>query len=150
MTGRLKPGLAFGEMMGSIAKDIIAKLCRDFVVDAHEDGPIPCVVTPMSYPNGDSINLYFQRSGRRMFASDEGTTIDNVFGGMAYLSVERKKIIDMICARTDVLFTGSKFSKALRAKNTGEDCLSLCQTIVTVSGLYYQQEQHERSLLKSD
>lgn len=128
-------------------KSILATMSKPLVVESVLDAPTPFVVTPMFYPNGDSINLYFRRDGKRLFASDEGTTFDVIADGPAGVPDDRRRIIKAICNRTEVEFDGTEIRKPLRQSTIAEDCLVLCQAISTISGLYYQQERTERSKL---
>lgn len=135
--------------MSAKMKSIFDRLCGDMIVEAHDN----CIITPMYYPNGDSINLFFRISGNVVHVSDEGATLDvlaNATPHTPQLSADRRKTIDMICDRIGVQFSGKKFSRVLRAKSFNADCFEFCQTIATVTGLYYQQEQHSRSQLPQD
>ena len=136
--------------MPLLEKNILPKLCPDFALESHGDAPIPFIVTPMFYPNGDSINLYFRVKGKQVFASDEGTTLDAISGGTIGFSDERRKIAGMICQRTNTNFVGSTISKSIRSRFVSEDCIVLCQAISMISGLYFQQDQNQRSKLSSE
>src|SRR4051812_14439513 len=100
-----------------LVKKLKSRLCSDLVVDISDDGAMPCVVTSLFYPNGDSVNLYFREVGRNVVVSDEGTTFDTLNHGGVEITEERKGIIESICRQEEVqLSSTGHISKPLRAK----------------------------------
>src|SRR5438034_863661 len=90
-------------------KDLTSRLCRDLVVGAFDDLSMPCVVTALNYPNGDSINLYFKRrGGRGIDVTDAGTTFDLFSANGFAVGHDDERMIETICRRSGVQIVGDR------------------------------------------
>lgn len=127
-------------------KKLPSMLCPDFVVDVQQVAGKTCIITPMYYPNGDSINIYLRRSGREIIASDEGTTIDNLAHGLIKMTPDRRSLVESICRARGSSFATPSVTKVLKVKTLRDDILSFCQTINDISSLHYHAAHQDRSL----
>src|ERR1700730_6525758 len=110
-------------------RKIPSLLCSNLVAEVHEIAGKTCIITPMTYPNGDSINIYFDRNKRDIFASDEGATRDNLAQRGIKFTQDRLAFIRMVCRVRGTDFSNSKITKVVKPKSLTDDIFSLCQTL---------------------
>ncbi len=123
------------------------KLCRDVLVDADVVAGRSVVVTSFSYPNGDSIDIFFRSMGDTIAASDEGATLSFFKTQGVELPPDRRELIKTICRSFDVEFTTPEIRKQFQLSDIGPACLSLCEAITNVASIYYHVDTPVRSSL---
>jgi hypothetical protein len=124
------------------------KLCRDLLVhvDATEFGSV--VVTSFSYPNGESINLYFTDfDNETISVSDEGATTAFLRNQGIELPPERREIIKTICEPHDVEFVTPALRRQFQMPQIGEACMAICEAIIGVASIFYSSLSPARSSL---
>lgn len=127
--------------------DIPDALCCDLVDDTDTVLNRPCVITTLQYPNGDSINLFFDETVTGFVATDEGATRDNLADrGISLSNKERRALVQSICEPLGVNFSAGRLSRAVSSDAPGRDVLALCQAIVHVSSLHHMTGYTERSV----
>src|SRR5271170_5516366 len=102
------------------------KLCRDLLVrvEATDFGSV--AITSFSYPNGDSVNLYFSDAGESVSVSDEGATVDYLRSRNIELPPERREVIKNMCRAHDVEFVTPTLRRFFKPPEIGVACMSLC------------------------
>lgn len=104
-------------------------------------------ITSFSYPNGDSINLYFSDMGDSVGVSDEGATASFLKSQGVDFTPERRNLIKTMCQSFDVEFATPVLRKQFQIEEIGAACMSLCEAITTVSSIYYHAKSPSRSSL---
>lgn len=120
-------------------------LCSNLMQETHQVAGKLCIVTPMSYPNGDSINIYFDRVGNDVIATDEGATTDNLANRGIRMTAERQAFVRTVCRTRGTSFSMPTIAKVLNRRSIQEDVFAFCQTLTDVSGLHYHANRPERS-----
>ncbi|MDP9172890.1 MAG: DUF1828 domain-containing protein [Planctomycetota bacterium] len=123
------------------------KLCKDFLLEAESTELGSVAVTSFMYPNGDSVNLYFENFGDGVCVSDEGATTSFLKTQGIELSAERRQIIKTMCNPYDVEFVTPVLRKQFKMDGIGAACLALCEAITSVSSIFYVTASPSRSSL---
>jgi hypothetical protein len=121
-------------------KSIIPRLCKDFVVASFDDTPMPCVVTALNYPGGDSINVYFDKRGQRgLSITDAGTTFETIRNSGFSITDESYRVIETTCRASGVEIVGIRkhLTASVKPTTIGVDCLAFCQCLSQVAGIIF-------------
>ena len=130
-----------------LAKELKKKLGRDFLLEADSTELGPVAITSFSYPNGDSVNLYFGDLGNSLCVSDEGSTVAFLKNQGIKLSPERRDAIKLMCRQHDVEFVTPSLRRKFQMPDIGIACMGLCEAITKISSIYYHVESPVRSSL---
>jgi len=124
------------------------KLCRDLLVEVESTETGSVAVTSFSYPNGDSVNLYFTDLGDGVLGvSDEGATVSFLDRQGIELSAARRQIIKTMCRPYDVEFLTPILRRQFQIPDVGTASLALCEAITAVASIFYFVESPARSSL---
>ncbi|MGA2582911.1 MAG: DUF1828 domain-containing protein [Tepidisphaeraceae bacterium] len=123
------------------------KLCRDFLVEADITDFGSVAITSFTYPDGDSVNLYFSEFKDAICASDEGATLAFLQRQGVEIHAERRATIKTMCQPYDVEFAAPALRKQFQMPDIGNACLSLCEAITRVASIHYQVISPIRSSL---
>lgn len=123
------------------------KLCRDLLVEVDRTATGSVAVTSCTYPNGDSVNLYFSNHGDSLVVSDEGATVSFLKNQRIELPQERRELIKSMCQSHDVEFITPVLRKRFSLPDIGMACMALCEAITSVAAIHYHVETPTRSLL---
>jgi hypothetical protein len=126
-------------------KKIPSLLPSSLVSGVHEVGGGTCIITPLYYPNGDSINIYFRKTDEGILATDEGATTDNLAQRGIKLTKERREIVEMICRARGASFLKPDITRMVKERSLSADFFSFCQAISDVSSLHYHAMHHKHS-----
>jgi hypothetical protein len=123
------------------------RLCRDLLVDTDSTPSGSVAITAFSYPNGDSVNLYFSADEDQVVVSDEGATADYLFNRGIEMTAERRDIVKTMCRPHDVEFVSPMLRRYCGLTDLGPSCLALCEAITCVASISYQVISPLRSSL---
>jgi hypothetical protein len=123
------------------------RLCRDLLADVGEVDGRSVAVTTFTYPNGDSINLYFGKRGDDLVVSDEGATIDFLRSQDITLTEERRDCIAAMCEPFAATVEGPRLVRNFQMEGLGAACVGLAQAATQVASLFYQAKPNLRSPL---
>ena len=123
------------------------KLCRDLLLEEASTELGSVAITSFSYPNGDSVNLYFDSLGDTLAVSDEGSTVAFLKSQGIELSPDRREAIKVMCRAHDVEFVTPTLRRHFQMPDIGTACMALCETIASVSSIYYHAGPPVRSSL---
>jgi hypothetical protein len=124
------------------------KLCRDLLIDAAATDIGSVAITTFTYPNGDSVNLYFgNMGGDSLSVSDEGATVKFLKEQGIELPVERRNTIQTMCRQFDVEFVTPVIRRQFEMADLGAACIALCEAITAVAAIFYHVETPVRSSL---
>lgn len=123
------------------------KLCRDLLIEETSTDVSSVAITSFSYPNGDSINLYFTDMGDTVGVSDEGATLAFLRNQGVDFTAERRSLIKTMCRPFDVEFVTPALRKQFQMADIGSACMALCEAISSVSSIYYHVNSPARSSL---
>jgi hypothetical protein len=123
------------------------RLCKDLLVEEDSTDFGSVAITSFSYPNGDSINLYFSDLGDSLAVSDEGATVSFLKNQGVEFPPERRQTIKTMCNPYDVEFVTPALRKHFQLSDIGAACMALCEAIINVSSIYYHTASPVRSPL---
>lgn len=124
------------------------KLCRDLLIEVVEDESGSIAITSFSYPNGDSVNLYFDDFGDGILSvSDQGATVSFLENQGIDLSTVRRQAIKHMCQPHDVEFVTPQLRRQFYLPDIGPACIALCEAVTAVASIFYLVEPPARSSL---
>jgi hypothetical protein len=123
------------------------KLCRDLLLEEASTDTASVAVTSFSYPNGDSVNLYFSDLGDTIGVSDEGATVAFLRTQGVDFTAERRSAIKTMCRPHDVEFVTPVLRKQFQMPEIATACMALCEAISIVASIYYHVGSPARSSL---
>lgn len=130
-----------------LIEELKSRICRDLVFEINQSDELTYAITSFSYPDGDSVNLYFRDLGGEMEVSDEGTTIRFFRQQQVDLTLDRHAIIKSMCRAHDVEFQHPRLVKRFDISDAGVACLAFCEAVTSVSAIYYHSPAAKRSPL---
>jgi hypothetical protein len=130
-----------------VIEGLKSRLCRDFIVDVDEVAGRPVAITTLDYPNGDSINLYFDRRDEQYVVSDEGATVDFLRDQHIKLTDERRDTIDAMCEPHQVILEWPRIVLPFDPADVGPACLTLAQVASQIAAIHYHSNDNLRSPL---
>lgn len=130
-----------------LMQTIKSRLCSDFVVEIDESEGQSAAITSFSYPDGDSVTLYFQDVDGMIAVSDEGATVSFLKNQQVELTPERREQIKVMCLQHGVSFQESRLVKQFPPEDAGSACLSFCEAVTRVSSIHYHSSSQFRSPL---
>ena len=123
------------------------KLCRDLLVETDQTDVDTVAITSFSYPNGDSVNLYFSGFGDTLAVSDEGATVDFLHAHNIELPADRRDTIKTMCRPYEVEFATPVLRRFFQMPEIGPASMALCEAITRVAAISYQAVPQLRSSL---
>jgi hypothetical protein len=123
------------------------RLCRDLLVEAESTELGSVAITSFSYPNGDSVNLYFSSLGDTLAVSDEGATVAFLKNQAIDFPTERRNAIKTMCRPYDVEFVTPDLRRQFQLPEIGVACMALCEAITTVASIYFHVDSPVKSSL---
>jgi hypothetical protein len=129
-----------------LIEKIQSQLCHDLLTQVDVAEGLAVAITSFMYPNGDSVNLYFEDHGDEFVVTDEGATVDFLRSQHVDMTFERKQLIRVMCG-TDVEFQSPRLVKRFDPVVAGPACMEFCETVTKVASIFYHSAGLSRSPL---
>jgi hypothetical protein len=129
-----------------LIEKIQSQLCADLLTDIDVAEGLAVAITSFMYPNGDSVNLYFEDHDGEFVVTDEGATVDFLRSQHIEMTSERKQLIRVMCG-VDVEFQSPRLVKRFDPAIAGPACMAFCETVTRVASIFYHSSGLSRSPL---
>lgn len=129
-----------GKVTSMTAQTLADKLPAALVTGVYKRGNREFIVTPFSYPCGDSVNIYVIEQDGVVFASDLATTYHALRVGNVKLNTKRRReFAESVCASYDMNMSDDFIFTKTIGDNAAIDVLAYCEGITRISTLSYRR-----------
>lgn len=133
--------------MATLIDKVRDRLCRDLLAEIGQSEDQGFAITSFAYPNGDSVNLYFDDLGDELAVSDEGTTLSFLRQQNVEITADRNEIIRSVCRAHEVEYQTPRLVKRCDLKSVGAASLELCEAVTQIAAIYFHAPGALRSPL---
>src|SRR4051794_40494034 len=120
---RTYPANCSGGDVAMLIDSVKDRLCRDLLAEVGHAEDQGFAITSFTYPNGDSVNLYFDDLGDELAVSDEGTTLRFLRQQNIEITADRHEIIRSVCKTHEVEYQTPRLVKRCDIASVGAACL---------------------------